>query len=116
MKWTSKLTDDELREMYELLLNNEGKVADMLITRRDCETFLEGRICIPEEYENDARIIDRDYILTDFYVRTGYLNDNNKDLSEIFRKYMLQKLGDEYAKDYLLNYYDLFDVRLLPRD
>ena len=116
MKWTSKLTDDELREMYELLLHNEGKIVDIHISKGDCETFLEGHICIPEEYENDVRIIDRVYILTDFYVRTGYLNDNNKDLSEIFREYMYKKFGDEYAKDYLFNYYDLSDVRLLNRD
>ena len=116
MKWTSKLTDDELREMYELLLNNDGKIVDIHISKEDCETSLEGRICIPEEYENDVRIIYREYILTDFYVRTGYLNDNNKGLSEIFREYMYKKFGDEYAKDYLFNYYDLPDVRLLPRD
>lgn len=116
MKWVSELTDDELKEMYELLLNNEGKIADMRISRDDCDITLEGHIRIPEEYENDVCIIDRDYILTDFYVRTGYLNDNNKGLSEIFREYMYKKFGDEYAKDYLFNYYDLSDVRLLPRD
>ena len=116
MKWASELTDDELRDVYELLLNNEGKIVDIHISKGDCETDIEGRICIPEEYENDVRIIDRVYILTDFYVRTGYLYDNKKDLSEIFREYMYKKFGDEYAKDYLFNYYDLSDVRLLPRD
>ena len=34
MKWTSKLTDNELREMYELLLNNEGKIVDIYINGR----------------------------------------------------------------------------------
>lgn len=102
MKWASKLTDNELREVYRLLSHNEDE-SNLYILKHECEIFLE-------------RSIDGTYVLTDFYVRTDYLNDNNKDLSEVFREYMYKKFGDEYAKDYLLNYYDLSDVRLVNRD
>lgn len=88
--------------MYRLLSHNKDE-SNLYIVKRECEIFLE-------------RSIDDTYVLTDFYVRTDYLNDNNKGLSEVFREYMYKKFGDEYAKDYLFNYYDLSDVRLVNRD
>lgn len=105
MKWASKLTDNELREVYRLLSHDKDE-SNLHISKCECEIFLECRI--DDTYDT--------YVLTDFYVRTDYLNDNNKGLSEVFREYMYKKFGNEYAKDYLFNYYDLSDVRLVNRD
>ena len=108
LKYANQLTDEELKELYQLFLCEEDKIISLNIRRYDDEILLEGRIQFPEyekEYLDvnpDATIVtDDDYALSDYEVKVYH---HSGSCSEIYRKYMLEKFGVEYAVDYLLNY------------
>lgn len=106
MKYASQLTDEELREIYSLFIDLDGKINELHITRDECSIGLEGCVEIPEfekerlEEDPDATIIlDDDYELTDFDVKVYYHSGN---CTSDYRKWMYKRFGDEYARDYLL--------------
>lgn len=106
MKYASQLTDEELREIYGLFIDSDGKINELNITRDDHSISLEGYVEIPEfekerleEDQNAVIIIDDDYDLTDFDVRV-YPHSGN--CTPDYRKWMYKRFGDEYARDYLL--------------
>lgn len=107
LKYVNRLTDEELKEIYQLFLCEDEKIVSLNIFRYDDEICLEGRVQFPEyeeEYldENpDAVIVvDNDFDLSDYNVRNYHLSGN---CNSIYRKYMLGKFGEDYAVNYLLN-------------
>ncbi len=107
MKYANRLTDEELREVYGLFINSDGKINELNITRDEYSIGLEGYVEIPEfekdrlkEDANATLITDDDYEITDYDVKV-YHHSGNCTLD--YRKWMYNKFGDEYARDYLFN-------------
>lgn len=107
MKYANRLTDEELREVYGLFIDSDGKINELNITRDEYSIGLEGYVEIPEfekdrlkEDANTTLIIDDDYEITDYDVKV-YHHSGNCTLD--YRKWMYNKFGDEYARDYLFN-------------
>ena len=107
MKYANRLTDEELREVYGLFIDSDGKINELNITRDEYSIGLEGYVEIPEfekdRLKEDAKatlIIDDDYEITDYDVKV-YHHSGNCTLD--YRKWMYNKFGDEYARDYLFN-------------
>lgn len=105
MKYANRLTDEELREVYGLFIDSDGKINELNITRDEYSIGLEGYVEIPEfekdrlkEDANATLIIDDDYEITDYDVKV-YHHSGNCTLD--YRKWMYNKFGDEYARDYL---------------
>lgn len=105
MKYASQLTDEELREIYGLFIDSDGKINELNITRDEHSIDLEGYVEIPEfgkerlEKDPDATIIlDDDYELTDYDVKVYHHSGN---CTPDYRKWMYKKFGNEYARDYL---------------
>jgi hypothetical protein len=107
MKYANRLTDEELREVYGLFIDSDGKIKELNIIRDEHSIGLEGYVEIPEfeedrlkEDANATLIIDDDYEITDYDVKV-YHHSGNCTLD--YRKWMYNKFGDEYARDYLFN-------------
>lgn len=105
MKWASKLTDEEITEIYKSFMGETDKFVDLTITRSEDDITLEGHIRIPEsdaDYADEDGMceIDEDYSITDFYVKAYHHSGN---MNNKFRKYMYKKFGTKYAKDYLFS-------------
>ena len=107
MKYANKLTDEELRELYLLFTDTDAKINELHITRDNYSISLEGCIEIPEFDERilkenpDATIVvDDDYELYDFNVGVYH---HSGDVTSIYREYMYEKFGNDYAKYYLFN-------------
>lgn len=107
MKYANRLTDEELREVYGLFIDSDGKINELNITRDEYSIGLEGYVEIPEfekdrlkEDANATLIIDDDYEITYYDVKV-YHHSGNCTLD--YRKWMYNKFGDEYARDYLFN-------------
>lgn len=107
MKYANRLTDEELREVYGLFIDSDGKINELNITRDECSIGLEGYVEIPEfeeerlkEDSNATIIIDDDYEITDYDVKVYHHSGN---CTSDYRKWMYNKFGDEYARDYLFN-------------
>lgn len=105
MKYANKLTSEELREVYSLFIDSDGKINELNITRDDRSIGLEGNVEIPEYEEEilkenpDATlIIDDDYEITDYDVVVYH---HSGDCTSIYRKWMYERFGEEYARDYL---------------
>lgn len=101
MKYANRLTDEELREVYGLFIDSDGKINELNITRDEYSIGLEGYVEIPEfekdrlkEDANATLIIDDDYEITDYDVKV-YHHSGNCTLD--YRKWMYNKFGDEYA-------------------
>ena len=107
MKYANRLSDEELRELYQLFTNSDATIKELNITRGNNDIALEGQIEIPE-YEKEllkenphATIItDDDYEITDYNVKIYH---HSGECTSDYRKWMYEKYGNEYAKDYLLN-------------
>lgn len=107
LEYANRLTDEQLKDIYQLFLCEDEKIVLLDISRYDDEICLEGKIEIPEfdeEYlaENpDATIIaDNDYALSDYDV---YIYHHSGDLTPVYRKYMFETFGMSYALDFLFN-------------
>lgn len=108
LKYVNQLSDEQLKEIYQLFLCEDERIVYLDISRYDDEIYLEGKIEIPESEEEylaenpDATIIvDNDYALSDYDVSIYHHSGN---LTPVYRKYMLEKFGTDYAVDYLINY------------
>lgn len=108
LKYANKLNDEELKEIYQLFLCEDERFVYLDISRYDDEICLDGRIEIPEleddclaENPDATIIVDNDYALSDYDVSIYHHSGN---LTLVYRKYMLEKFGTDYAVDYLINY------------
>ena len=107
MKYANKLTEEELRELYLLFVDDGATINELHIIKDDYSITLKGYIEIPEfdeeilkENPNATIVIDDDYELDDFDVKVYH---HSGDVTKTYRKYMYKKFGNKYAKDYLLN-------------
>lgn len=107
MKYANKLTDEELRELYQLFTDSDATIKKLNITRDDGSISLEGVVEIPEyeeellkENPNATIVTDDDYEITDYDIKEYHHSCN---CTPDYRKWMYKKFGNEYAKDYLLN-------------
>lgn len=107
MKYANKLTNEELRELYNMFTDSDAKINELNITRDEQSIGLEGYVEIPEWEEeilkdnpNATVIIDDDYEITDYDVKVYH---HSGDCTPDYRKWMYKKFGDEYARDYLFN-------------
>lgn len=109
MKYANQLTDEELRELYQMFTDSDATIKELKFTKDKYSIVLEGYIEIPE-YEEDilkdnpnATIVtDDDYEIDDYNVKvfhhSGYCTND-------YRKWMYKKkFGNEYARDFLLGY------------
>lgn len=108
LKYANKLSDGQLKEIYQSFLCEDEKIVYLDISRYDDEICLNGKIEIQEFEEKylaenpDATIVvDNDYALSDYDVNIFH---HSGDLTPVYRKYMLEKFGTDYAVDYLINY------------
>lgn len=108
LKYANQLTDEQLKEIYQLFLCEDDRIIFLNISRYNDEICLNGKIEIPEfedEYlkvnPHATSIVDNDYDLSDYNVKSYHTSGC---FSEIYRKYMLERFGTDYAVDYLLNY------------
>lgn len=106
MKYANKLTDEELKELYQLFTDSDAIIKELNITRDERSISLEGVIEIPEyeeellkENPNATIVTDDDYEITDYDVKEYH---HSGDCTSDYRKWMYERFGNEYAKDYLL--------------
>ena len=109
IKYANRLTEDELRELYLLFTDEGAKINELHVIKDDYSIALEGCVEIPEyekgilkENPNATIIMDDDYELDDYTVKVYHHSGN---VTKEYRKYMYEKFGDEYAKDYLFQGY-----------
>ena len=107
MKYANRLTDEELREVYGLFIDSDGKINELNIVRDESSIELDGYIEVSDfdkerlkENPNATIIIDDDYEITDYEVTVYH---HSGDCTQSYRKWMYEKFGDEYARDYLFN-------------
>lgn len=107
MKYASQLTDEELKEIYQLFTDSDAIIKDLTITRFNNSITLDGVIEIPEyeeellkENPNAIIITDDDYEIDDYNVKEYH---HSGDCTPDYRKWMYKKFGNEYAKDYLFS-------------
>lgn len=107
MKYANQLTDSELKQLYIMFTDSDAKINELNITRDECSIGLDGHVEIPEfekerleEDPNAIIIIDDDYEITDYDVKV-YHHSGNCTLD--YRRWMYDKFGDEYARDFLFN-------------
>ena len=99
--YVNQLTDEQLKEIYKLYLNDGEKILALGIYRDDDKITLCGKIGtsdlkgIPDE----KIIIDNDYYLEVNIYHHRHCEKN----TSIYRKYMFDTFGISYALDYLFN-------------
>lgn len=107
LKYANQLSDEQLKEIYQLFLNDGDKIVYLNISRYDDEICLTGKIEIPEfedEYlktsPHATLTVDNDYDLSDYNVKIYHHSGN---LTPLYRKYMFEKFGTDYALAFLFN-------------
>lgn len=105
LRYANRLTDEQLKEIYQSFLCEDDKIILLDISRYDDEICLDGKIEIEEEClkvnPHETLVVDNDYVLSDYNVKIYHHSGN---LNEIYRKYMLKTFGADYALDFLFNY------------
>ena len=100
MKYADKLTDTELKEVFQSFMAGDEEFVSLEITRFDNDISLEGVVKFQDDEMPDEMIeVEDSYELTDFNVR---VYSHSGDVTKRYREYMYNKFGNEYAKDYLL--------------
>lgn len=105
LRYANRLTNEQLKEIYQSFLCEDDKIILLDISRYDDEICLDGKIEIEEEClkvnPHATLVVDNDYVLSDYNVKIYHHSGN---LNEIYRKYMLKTFGADYALDFLFNY------------
>ena len=105
LRYANRLTNEQLKEIYQSFLCEDDKIVLLDISRYDDEICLDGKIEIEEEClkvnPHETLVVDNDYVLSDYNVKIYH---NSGNLNEIYRKYMLKTFGTDYALDFLFNY------------
>lgn len=106
LEYASQLTDEQLREIYQLFLDDGDKILALDIYRDDDEIFLHGKVAIVAK--RLAAIPDATVIIdNDYYLEVNIYNHHHfysEKFNEIYRKYMFETFGLSYALDFLFNY------------
>ena len=108
MKYVNKLTDEELRNLFDTFIG-DAEIVELNITKGDNKVRLNGIIRMPDPYgdgdETDDIIeTDEQYEVDDYGVFSDKYHDA-KDASRLtkeLRTALYAKFGEEYAKYYLL--------------
>lgn len=99
MKYVNRLTEAELFEIFKLC-SWDSVTYELEVVKGDDSIDLYGYIYIEDPEDPDETIkVQDNYELTDFNVR---VYDHSGNPTYDYRKWMYNKFGDEYAKDYLL--------------
>ena len=105
LRYANRLTNEQLKEIYQSFLCEDDKIVLLDISRYDDEICLDGKIEIEEEClkvnPHATLVVYNDYVLSDYNVKIYHHSGN---LNEIYRKYMLKTFGADYALDFLFNY------------
>ena len=89
-----------VNQVYESLKENYSYQKAKLVLE-NWTGFKNEDIAIDKVLEVFTIIADNDYALSDYDVNIYH---HSGDLTPIYRKYMLEKFGTDYAVDYLINY------------
>lgn len=106
MKYLDQLTDKEIENYYKSkLLEPEGKVKEIKITRTRTEVELYAVVEVPEfeeelKSEQDTTELEDLITLTDYEVIEGRIQ---RKATKEYRKYMYEKFGSPYAEDFLFS-------------
>ena len=103
LKYANQLTDEQLKEIYQLFLEDGDKILALDISRYDDKITLCGKIEISDlnDLPDEKIIIDNDYYLEVNIYHHRHCEKN----TSIYRKYMLETFGLSYALDFLFNYH-----------
>jgi succinyl-CoA synthetase beta subunit len=103
VKYASRLSEDELKTLYQIFVGKEANVISLDISQFDNSICLDGTIEIPddeEETKSEMIEVEDNYEINDYnvkvYCHSGYVTKE-------YREFMYEKFGDEYARDYLLS-------------
>lgn len=101
LEYAKQLTDEQLREIYKLYLNDGEKILALDICRKDDKIILCGKIEISylTDIPDEKIIIDNDYCLEVNIYHHRHCEKN----TSIYRKYMFETFGMSYALDFLFN-------------
>lgn len=101
MKYANQLTDNDLKQIYQLMTDSDAEIMELNIDRHESSISLNGFIKIPDGEDGFLEWVDDDYAIDDYSVDVCHHSDG--DNCEItYRKFMLDKFGTDYAVDYLL--------------
>jgi hypothetical protein len=98
MEFADRLTDTELRSLYQKFAEAEN-IVRVKITRTPDDISLDGTVEVKLDTGQTIRTEDC-YTLTDFDV-VAHNHDGNILVNRIYREYMYGKFGEEYARTYL---------------
>ena len=101
LEYVNQLTDEQLKEIYKLYLNDGEKILALDIYREDYKITLRGKIEISflTDLPDEKIIIYNDYCLEVNIYHHRHCEKN----TSIFRKYMFETFGMSYALDFLFN-------------
>lgn len=101
LEYVNQLTDEQLKEIYKLYLNDGEKILALDICRDGYKITLCGRIELSDlDFLPDEKII----IYNDYYLEVNiYHHRHCEKNTSIYRKYMLETFGMSYALDFLFN-------------
>ena len=106
LEYANQLTDEQLREIYQLFLDDGHKILALDIYRDDNKISLRGKVEIDTKrlraIPDATVIIDNDYYLeVNIYDHHHFYSEK---FNEIYRKYMFETFGLSYALEFLFNY------------
>ena len=80
LRYANRLTDEQLKEIYQSFLCEDDKIVLLDISRYDDEICLDGKIEIEEEClkvnPHATLVVDNDYVLSDYNVTVFFYNPN----------------------------------------
>jgi hypothetical protein len=100
-EYVNQLTNEQLKEIYQLFLEDGEKILALDIYRDDDKITLRGKIEISglNFLPDEKIIIDNDYCLEVNIYHHRHCEKN----TSIYRKYMFETFGLSYALDFLFN-------------
>lgn len=104
LEYANQLTDEQLKEIYQLFLDDGDKILALGIYRNGDEIILRGKVEILDlgAIPDATVIIDNDYYLeVNIYDHHHF---HSEKFNEVYRKYMFETFGLSYALDFLFNY------------
>lgn len=106
LEYANQLTDEQLKEIYQLFLDDGDKILALGIYRDDNKISLRGKVEIDTKrliaIPDATVIIDNDYYLeVNIYDHHHFYSEK---FNEIYRKYMWETFGLSYALEFLFNY------------
>jgi hypothetical protein len=127
MKFVTRLTDNELKDLFKKLVPKKGKIKKLKIKRDSKGVWLKGILQFPvslldknpelrEIAEEKDMYFEESYKfrLTDFDAKEisfdNLVSPESSKATIIYREYMFTKFGPEYARDYLFSTTELCNL------